>query len=181
MPLAHARVVEAPATRIATTDRRSRPFAYDRIIVPSLIVDHTLLSMRQAGVAGHERFLVWAGSIVSGDAFVSTIVVPRVGGNGFHGEVPADIVATVFDALDERDLFPLAQLHTHPGRADMSSIDAQRPLVAISGFRSIIVPDFAFIADDDITRWNIYEYRGPGQWALNNGCLVVDDSLIRID
>jgi hypothetical protein len=158
-----------------------RSYRYDRILVPTLQLDYTLLLMRQNGLAGLERYVIWAGTIADGDAHVSTVILPRTADRGLHGEVPADVVASVFEALDERDLLPIAQLHTHPTAARMSVTDAERPLVAIAGFRSIIVPDFAFTPADDVDTWNVYRYDAPGNWTLEQDLIVVDDALIRID
>ena len=135
---------------------------------------------------GDERFLVWAGTVAAGEAFASTVVMPRATSGPLHGEVPADVAGRVFEALDSRDLVPLAQLHTHPRGAGMSPIDRERPLVAVRGFLSIIVPDFAFVDPDNFEPWGVYEYESPRRWRELSGDeklerLIVDDSILRID
>jgi hypothetical protein len=105
------------------------------VFLPSLVIDHTDLMLRQHGAAGEEGFGVWAGTLAGGDAFVSTLVVPRVEGGGrFHGEVTPATAARVFEELDLLDLVPIAQIHSHPKAAYLSLIDAERPFVAVGGF-----------------------------------------------
>lgn len=166
--------------------RRDATYGFQRLILPSALLDLTLLLLRQAGLHGDERFLAWAGSIASTDAFVSTVVVPRAVAGPLHGEIPAEVTAKVFDALDSRDLVPLAQVHSHPGRAIMSSIDRERPMVAVAGFFSIIVPDFAFLDADAIATWGLYRYVSPRRWAEltvaeKQETLIVDDSVVTVD
>jgi hypothetical protein len=167
--------------------RRSGALSYDRIFVPSLVIDHTELMLRQHGAAGGEGFGLWAGTLSGGDAFVSTLVVPRVDGGGcFHGEVSPSRTARVFEELDLLDLVPITQIHSHPEAAYLSSIDAQRPLVAVAGFLSLIVPDFGFFDLVDVGRWRAYEYHGRDKWREldvdeRKRRLIIDPSLIRID
>ncbi len=166
--------------------RRECDFAYGRLYIPSLVLDYTFLFLRQAGVTGEERFLVWAGTLAAGDAFVSTVVLPRAHPGYLHGEIEADVTGRLFEALDQRDLVPLAQVHSHPRGAGISATDRERPLVAQAGFLSIIVPDFAFVPLDDVARWGVYEYRDKREWRTlptseKRDRLVVDDSIIGIE
>jgi len=165
--------------------RRDAEFGFDRVFIPSLIVDHTELVMRQAGVHGDEEFVVWAGTLSGGDAHVATLVIPRASGGSTHGEITADTTANVLSALDDRDLVPIMQLHSHPRRAFLSEEDAIRPLVAVSGFISVIIPSFGFVDLADTGLWSAHQYQGPGRWReLNDGerrRFVIDDSVIRVD
>lgn len=166
--------------------RRDRDFVYRRLYIPSLIVEYTFLFLRQAGMTGDERFLVWAGSLAEGDGFVSTVVLPAARSGYLHGEIDVDVVARVFQALDQRDLVPLAQVHSHPRGAGISDTDRERPFVAQAGFLSLIVPEFAFIPSGEVVRWGVYEYRAKGEWRTvpddeKKDRLIIDDSIIRID
>ena len=166
--------------------RRDHAFKYERLFIPSLVVDYTILFLRQAGIIGEEEFLVWAGSLMGDDAFVSTLVRPRARTGYLHGEIEAPIVARLFNALDTRDLVPLAQVHSHPRGAGISNTDRERPIVAQRGFLSIIVPHFAFVPFEDFAEWRVYEYLEKRDWRTladpeKGDRLVVDDSLIRID
>jgi hypothetical protein len=184
--LAAVRVTTAAARATRSFGRRDADFAFDRVFIPSLIIDQTELVLRQAGIHGNEGFAVWAGTLAGADAHVSSLVVPRATGGSIHGEISAKTTANVLDALDERDLVPVLQLHTHPRRAFLSEEDAIRPLVAVTGFISVVIPDFGFVGLDNVTLWSAHEYVGLGQWheldtEERNRRFVVDDSIIRVD
>jgi hypothetical protein len=166
--------------------RRETALAYNRVFVPSLLIDHTELMLRQHGVCGDEGFGIWAGTLGGGDAFVSTLIIPKIDGGGFHGEVSAETAATLFDELDVLDLVPIAQVHSHPSEAFLSPIDAERPLVAAPGFLSIIIPSFGFVDLADVGVWRAYEFHGRNNWREldepeRRRRLIVDPSLLRID
>lgn len=185
-PLTAVRVTTAAARETRSVGRRDVDFAFDRVFIPSLIIDHTELALRQAGVHGDEGFAVWAGTLSSGDAHVATLVVPRATGGSTHGEISAETTANVLDALDERDLVPICQLHTHPRRAFLSDEDAIRPVVAVSGFISVVIPDFGFVDLADVTLWSAHGYTGSGQWRELDADerkrrFFIDDSVIRVD
>jgi hypothetical protein len=161
-------------------------FHFDRVFVPSLVIDHTELVLRQAGTHGHEGFAIWAGTLSGGDAYVSTLVVPRVTLGPLHGAISAETTARVLDALDQRDLVPVMQLHTHPWAAALSETDAIRPVAAIPGFISVVIPDFGYVDLADVRKWSAHEYRGGHGWSEldepeRRRRFVIDDSLLRVD
>lgn len=180
------RVTVATAREKRSFGRRDADFGFERVFIPSLIIDHTELVLRQAGVHGDEGFAVWAGTLADGDAHVMTLVIPRATGGSTHGEISADTTANVLNALDERDLVPIMQLHSHPRRAFLSEEDAIRPLVAAPGFISVVVPSFGFVDLADVGLWSAHQYGGPDRWReLDVGerkrRFIIDDSLIRVD
>jgi hypothetical protein len=183
-PLSVARV-NAPLVA-HNAGRRQAQLVYDRVFIPSLVLDHTELMLRQHGTAGEEGFGVWAGTLAGGDAFVSTLVVPRVeSAGGYHGEISPETAATVFERLDTLDLVPIAQIHSHPRDAFLSHIDAQRPFVGVRGFLSIIVPSFGFVDLADVSLWRVYEFERREQWreldqAERHRRLIIDPSILGI-
>ncbi len=184
-PLTAVRVTTASAREPRSLGRREIDFAFDRVFIPSLIVDHTELVLRQAGVHGDEGFAVWAGTLSGGDAHVASLVIPRATAGPTHGEISAETTADVLNALDGRDLVPLLQFHTHPSRAFLSETDAIRPVVAVPGFISVVIPDFGFVDLADVTLWSAHEFVAPRQWRelSTEECrrrFVVDDSVIRV-
>jgi hypothetical protein len=185
-PLSAVRVSPATATVPRSLGRRDADFAFDRVFVPSLVVDHTELVVRQAGAQGREGFAVWAGTLAGGDAHVATLLIPRATTDAWHGVVTPETTAEVLTALDERDLVPVLQLHSHPRRAFLSETDAIRPLVAVPGFISVVIPDFGFVDLADVGLWSAHQYMHPGQWRdLDAGertrRFIIDDSVIRVD
>lgn len=180
------RVTSASAKGPRSLGRRDVDFGFDRVFIPSLVIDHTELVLRQGGVHGDEDFAVWAGTLTGGDAHVATLVIPRASGSSTHGEISADTTANVLNALDERDLVPIMQLHSHPRRAFLSEEDAIRPLVAVPGFISVVIPSFGFVDLADVGLWSAHEYGGPDGWREldddeRRRRFIIDDSVIRVD
>jgi hypothetical protein len=166
--------------------RREVPLAYRRLFIPSLVIDQTEAMLRRHGHCGEEGIGLWAGTLAGGDGFVSTLILPGVAEHGrFHGELSADTIAAVLERLDELDLVPLCQIHSHPRAAFLSDTDAERPALAVPGFISVVVPSFGFVDIADIETWAAYEYLGPGRWHEldpdeRGERLIVDPSLLAI-
>ena len=176
---------ETPAV-LRALGRRDVEFGFDRVFVPSLIVDHTELVFRQAGRGGDEAFVVWAGTLADSDAHISTMVVPRSLVTAAHGEISADTTGHVLTSLDARDLVPILQLHTHPRSAFLSDTDSIRPIVAVPGFISVVIPDFGFVDLADIRLWSAHEFEGSHKWRELDADeryrrFVIDNSLVRVD
>jgi hypothetical protein len=185
-PLTAVRVSAAATAETRSLGRRDAEFTFDRVFIPSLLIDHTELVLRQAGAQGHEGFAVWAGTLAGGDAHVGTLIVPRATTDAWHGEIAPETTAQVLTALDERDLVPVLQLHTHPRRAFLSETDAIRPLVAVPGFISVVIPDFGFIDLADVRLWSAHQYLSRGQWRELDQHeqarrFIIDDSVIRVN
>jgi hypothetical protein len=165
--------------------RRSVALRWERLVVPTLVIDHSELVLRQSGLRGEEGFVLWAGTIAGDFALVSTLVVPEVSAAATHGYVAEETVAQALRLLDHHDLLPIAQLHSHPRRAFLSEIDATRPFVADLGFLSIVVPSFGFVDLADTSTWSAHEYLGGGAWrplsiAEVGRRTVVDPSLLHV-
>jgi hypothetical protein len=167
--------------------RRDTVLTFDRLFLPSLILDHTELMIRQHGVYGEEGFGLWAGTLAGGDAFISTLVVPGIQqSRRLHGEIDPETAAAVFETLDRYDLVPVAQIHSHPQRAFLSPTDAERPLVAVRGFLSIVVPSFGFVDLADVDQWRVYSFERRDHWieldhSERRRRLIIDPSILRID
>lgn len=165
--------------------RRDVRFAgVGRMHVPSLVIDQTEAMLRRHGLGGEEGIGIWAGTVSAGDGFVSTLVLPAVSEEGrYHGEISEETMASVIATLDRADLVAIAQIHSHPRGAYLSSVDAERPALAVPGFLSVVVPAFGFVDVADVSTWAAYEFRGGGEWhELGPGerakRLIVDPSLL---
>jgi hypothetical protein len=91
----------------------------------------------------------------------------------------------VLSTLDERDLVPILQVHSHPRAAFLSETDAIRPLVAVPGFISVVIPDFGFVDLTDVSLWSVHQYLGPQAWRElaadeREARFIIDDSVIRV-
>src|SRR6266566_6666862 len=181
-PLSALTVSGVEPTTGQSLGRRKSDLKFDRLYIPSMALDYSFLLLRSQGINGREKFIAWAGLRVGADAVVTTVINPRAAAGKTHGEIPADVVARVFHALSARDLLPLAQVHTHPSGAEISTTDRERSMVAINGFWSVILPDFAFGATTDATSWGVYEYESLRTWRALAPSevvrrLVIDDSI----
>lgn len=184
-PLVASRIAVGTRAPLRTFDRRDVEFTFYRVFVPSLMIDHTELILRQAGVVGHEGFVVWAGTIGHTDAYVSSLIIPRATSSSTHGAISSETTSKVLEALDSRDLVPILQIHSHPQRAFLSETDAIRPIVAVPGFISIVIPDFGFVDLADVNLWSAHEFVSMRNWHELTGDekrnrFVIDDSIIRV-
>ena len=185
-PLTTVRVSSPKGGEERDLGRRDGDFEYDLLYIPSLVLDHTELILRQAGAHGDEGFAVWAGTAVDGHGFVSTLVIPQASAGPTHGEISAETTARLLESLDRRDLVPFLQIHSHPREAFLSKTDAIRPLVAIPGFISIIVPDFGFVDMNNVGQWSVHEMVAFGRWRELDAeerqrRFIIDDSVIRVN
>lgn len=178
--------VDAPLSERSLGRREIGFDGLRHLFVPSLLVDQTEAMLRRHGVAGEEGIGIWAGSLAEGDGFASTLVMPAVTAHGdLHGELSAETMAAVVSRLDDLDLVALAQIHSHPREAYLSSIDEERPALAVPGFLSIVIPNFGFVDLAEVGNWAVYEYRSREAWheldrAERLERLVVDPSLLVI-
>jgi len=78
-PLTAMRVSRSGSGITRSFGRRDVDFAFDRVFIPSLVIDHTELSLRQAGGCSEEGFVIWAGSLSGGHCYVSSLVAAKIG------------------------------------------------------------------------------------------------------
>ena len=129
------------------------------------MIDHTELMLRQHGVAGQEGFVVWAGTLAGGDAFVSTLVCPACARAGrLHGEVRPRRRHGCSTSSTTSTWSRSPRSTAIPREAFLSAHDAQRPVVAVRGFLSIVIPSFGFVDLADVGVWRAYEFHGREQW-----------------
>ena len=78
---------------------------------------------------------------------------------------------TAWDRCRETGLQVIADVHTHPGLAFQSGIDARNPAVSIPGHVALIVPDFARDGER-LETLGVYEYLGEHRWRHISGAAV---------
>ncbi len=71
----------------------------------------------------------------------------------------------VWERCAETGLEVLADVHTHPGRADQSPSDQEHPMVAIRGHIAVIIPNFARSALN-LRAVGVYRYLGARKWIV---------------
>ena len=78
--------------------------------------------------------------------------------------VSGEALFKVNKILYERDEILGGQVHTHPTSAFHSSTDDHYPLVTLLGALSLVLPDFARHAPNDIAMWAWYRMTDYGRW-----------------
>lgn len=140
-----------------------------RFVIPQRILQDTISFLREVGVAGYEGFVVWGGTRQNQDTFrFTSIVVPDqralMTPNGLLVTVDGEALFRINKTFHERSEVLAGQVHTHPTSAYHSSTDNHYPLVTLLGGLSIVLPDFARNAPEDMEVWAWYRLAGYGQW-----------------
>lgn len=159
--------MSSPPSRLGLT-------AIDTFVLSAPILAQTLAFLRKVGASKLEGFVLWGGLIESSTTFRFTrALIPEQ--EAFQTEegllvvVRGDALFRVNKELNECGEVLGAQIHSHPTSAYHSDTDDHYPLVTLSGALSIVVPDFARNAPEDMARWAWYRLAQYGQWTpLNN-------------
>lgn len=109
-------------------------------------VNHTEEALREAGKNGHERFVLWTGTVRRNIFSVDHLYVPPQRGYQFDDGLCVRVGA---DALHELNVWLYrnrqvlaVQIHTHPQDAYHSDTDDAYPIVTTLGGLSLVVPRF---------------------------------------
>ena len=121
--------------------------AIREFVVPGDLCDETDRQLREAGLDGNERFVLWSG-IVSGDRFlVRTMYSPKQSAyrlsSGLCVRVDGNELHRLNMWLYENNERLAVQVHSHPTEAFHSETDDEYPMVTTLGGLSLVVPDFA--------------------------------------
>lgn len=138
-------------------------------VIPSSILDDTIVFLRRAGAEGFEGFVLWAGVEISQQRFeFRSLLIPdqrsMVTEHGLLVTVEGEALFRINKAVHNRGEILAAQVHSHPTDAYHSSTDDALPLVTILGGLSIVIPDFARHAPQDIERWAWFRLTKQAQW-----------------
>ena len=124
-------------------------------VVPADICDASDRHLREAGLVGNERFILWTGIVLDGRLLVKTMHVPKQtafrSSSGLCVRVEADELHRLNVWLYENGERLAIQVHSHPTEAYHSDTDDAYPIVTTLGGLSLVVPEFAR-----------YGVRGPG-------------------
>jgi hypothetical protein len=142
-----------------------------RFVIQQPIVQETIHFLREVGAGGCEGFVLWGGTRQSEDTFrFTSIVIPEqralMTPNGLLVIVDGEALFRVNKTFHERREILGGQVHTHPTSAYHSSTDNHYPLVTLLGGLSIVLPDFAKNAPEDMRVWAWYRLAGYGHWRL---------------
>ena len=82
-----------------------------------------------------------------------------------HVHLAGSALNKVWERCAETGLEVLADVHTHPGRADQSTSDQEHPMVAIKGHIAVIIPNFARSALN-LRAIGVYRHLGARKWIV---------------
>ena len=116
-------------------------------VVPAELCEATDRHLREAGLDGNERFVLWSGVVRDDRLLVTTSHCPRQIAYSLAGglcvRVEADELHRLNVWLYENAERLAIQVHSHPTEAFHSDTDDTYPMVTTLGGLSLVVPDFA--------------------------------------
>jgi len=142
----------------------------NHFIIPVRVVSETIDFLREVGRSGSEGFVLWGGKVEGRTRFryTNAIIPEQRALSTEHGLiviVDGEELFRVNKSLYGREEILGGQVHTHPTSAYHSDTDDHYPLVTLIGALSVVVPDFARNAPNDIKVWAWYRLKKYGRWA----------------
>ena len=133
--------------------------------MPLSVMKETHSVMRRFGRENRECYVWWGGYYADGYGQVVTAIWPEVQTEFGRIHLTNRQLGVLNGQLRTLDQILLAELHTHPPRANgQNEVDAANPAVTYPGFISIVVPDFALPNLWDLRNTYVYEYIQNNQW-----------------
>jgi proteasome lid subunit RPN8/RPN11 len=127
----------------------------------------TLAILRRGGERGQERVALWlATARPQHPAPIVEVYEPEQIADVDYFRLPATAMRALLDHLRLSRRRIVAQIHTHPGDAFHSDVDAQWAIVRHVGALSLVLPRFAasVTPDNFLQQVMIYEYSAGGEW-----------------
>lgn len=118
----------------------------ERFQVPSIVVEQTEATLRNAGAEGYEAFVLWSGYLRGNLFHVQTPHVPTQTSYRLSGGLCVRVGGEELHRLNlwlyEAGEILAVQVHAHPREAFHSDTDNTYPIVTSLGSLSIVAPDF---------------------------------------
>lgn len=128
----------------------------------------TLDILQGGGPIGHERVALWLAPVSRNPNRVSEVFEPEQETAKDFFRLPPHSMATLMTRLRTGRLKVVAQIHTHPGRAYHSDVDAEWAIVRHVGALSLVLPRFAHATTLENFQKQVmtYECAPDGDWIL---------------
>jgi hypothetical protein len=141
----------------------------NHFIISIGVLRETIQFLKEVGLAGEEGFVLWGGTAESRTTFrFTTAIVPDQRAlrtdHGLLVVVDGEALFKVNKTLYERGEILAGQVHSHPTSAYHSDTDDHYPLVTLVGALSVVLPDFARNAPNDLRVWAWYRLQEYGRW-----------------
>jgi hypothetical protein len=140
-----------------------------RLVVSASVVANTL----QGLALGRDREMLayWIGRALPDgpgqqkQGIVTTVAFPRIISGYNYFRLVEGEMSRILDWCSRRELWILAQIHSHPTYEPHSEADEAGPISHRPGFMSVIVPFFAQFSTVREPLWGAYEHLGGGAWV----------------
>lgn len=143
-----------------------------RIVCSLSIVRETIEILRTGGARSEERVALWlSGASSRAPATVLEVYEPdQIAEVDYFRLLPHSMRALMTHLASTRRRI-VAQIHTHPGQAYHSDVDAEWAIVRHVGALSLVLPKFAANTTpaNFLQQVKIYEYSVEGEWVLKPG------------
>jgi proteasome lid subunit RPN8/RPN11 len=113
------------------------------VLVPSQIIDETLVHLQTAGREDCECVVLWLGSRGTQGIRVMSCWKPEQEADYDHFRIPESSMEKLMRELRMQRLMVAAQVHSHPKLAFHSRADDKWAIVRHEGALSLVLPDFA--------------------------------------
>ncbi len=130
-------------------------------------VADTLEVLRRGGHRGEERVALWlANAAPRRPTHVIEMYEPDQIADVDYFRVPPESMRALMRHLGETRRRIVAQIHTHPGRAYHSDVDAEWAIIRHVGALSLVLPQFAetTTVPNFLKRVMTYEFSSDAQW-----------------
>lgn len=131
------------------------------------VVSTTISLLRREKERGEERVALWLASAAPrSPATIVEVYEPEQIVDVDYFRIPSASMCTLMDHLRSTRRRIAAQIHTHPGRAYHSHVDAEWAIIRHVGAISMVLPRFAIdtTPDNFLDEVMTYEYSPDGEW-----------------
>lgn len=131
--------------------------------LPRRMIDQTFATFRSCGAGKRECQLYWA-SAWDDPLVLTSVVHPKHKSSAYALSLDDAWITKFWLELADLAFGVRVQVHTHPGEAFHSQTDDAFPLIHVSGFLSLVIPDFA-LGPVGFERAYLTEVQSDGSWC----------------
>lgn len=139
------------------------------VICTRKVLQKTIAVLRRGGERGEERVALWlSASAARTPAAIVEVYEPDQIADVDYFRLPPISMRSLMDHLKATRRRIAAQIHTHPGRAFHSEVDAEWAIVRHVGALSLVLPRFAATTTTEnfLEEVMAYEFSREGDWNL---------------
>jgi proteasome lid subunit RPN8/RPN11 len=137
------------------------------IVLPPALLRETIDILRRGGLRQEERVALWLSTAAQrSPAPIVEVYEPAQIAAIDYFRLPPDSMRALMYHLRSTRRRIVAQIHTHPGRAFHSEVDAEWAIVRHVGALSLVLPRFAATttAETFLDEVMTYAYTPEGEW-----------------